>query len=57
MFALRVAGSRRKGVVFVQMRKHRGVWRVSSANLREADGRVVNLLEDAGPAETTEPGR
>ena len=57
MFALSVTGSRRNGVVFVQMKEHRGVWRVSSANLREADGRVVNLLEDAGPAETTEPGR
>ena len=57
MFALRVAGSRRKGVVFVQMRKHRGVWRVSSANLREADGRVVDLLADAASAESTEPLR
>jgi hypothetical protein len=57
MFALRVAGSRRNGVVFVQMRKHRGVWRVSSANLREADGRVVDLQADAASAETRGTGR
>ena len=57
MFALRVAGSRRTGVVFVQMREHRGVWRVSSANLREAGGRIVDLVADPASAETTEPGR
>jgi hypothetical protein len=56
MFALRVAGSRRKGLVFVQMREHGGVWRVSSANLRETDGRLIPLQADAA-AKITELGR
>jgi hypothetical protein len=53
-FALRVEGSRSKGVVLVNMLRHQGVWRVSSANLRESDGRVIELQADA--ASTIAPG-
>jgi len=42
-FALRVTGINGSGVVTIVMRKHLGMWTVTSAKLREPDGRVVAL--------------
>lgn len=48
-FALRVAGTRSKGTIFVTMRRPHGQWLVSTARLREPSGRIVTLQEDAAP--------
>jgi hypothetical protein len=50
IFSLRVIGSRGKGTVFFQMRKHQRVWAVNAANLREPDGRIIPLRVDAAAA-------
>ena len=42
-FALRVTGTSGRGVVTVTMRKHLGTWKISSAQLREPDGRTIAL--------------
>jgi hypothetical protein len=53
-FALNVKGTRGRGTVFVTMRRHLGVWQVSTADLREASGRIVTL-RSATPDEQTKP--
>jgi hypothetical protein len=42
-FAVRVTGTGGRGVVTITMQKHAGKWKISSAQLRESDGRTVAL--------------
>jgi len=49
-FALNVEGTHSKGIVFITMKRHLGVWRVSTANLREASGRIITLRADSAAA-------
>jgi hypothetical protein len=42
-FAFEVQGTRGKRIVLVTMRKHLGVWQMGTADLREADGRIIAL--------------
>ena len=53
-FAFEIDAARSKGVVLVSMKKQLGVWRVSTADLREPSGRIVSLRADE-PAATTAP--
>ena len=55
-FAFDVRGTRANGIVLVAMRKHVGLWRISRADLREADGRIIALQAEAA-AKTGETGR
>lgn len=54
-FAISVAGTRGNGVVLVSMKRHLGVWQVSTADLREASGRIITLRADT--AAGTAPSR
>jgi hypothetical protein len=42
-FAVRVTGTSGSGVVTVTIRKHLGIWKISSAQLREPNGRTMAL--------------
>jgi Cytochrome oxidase complex assembly protein 1 len=54
-YAFDVQGARGNGIVVITLRKHLGEWRIGSAELREADGRIVALPAEA--AASGEPGR
>ncbi len=49
-FAISVEGTHGKGVVLVSMKRHLGVWQVTTANLREASGRIITLRTDSAGA-------
>lgn len=54
-FAFEVEGARSAGVVVVTMKKHLGMWNISTADLRERSGRIISLKADTATTATA-PG-
>jgi Cytochrome oxidase complex assembly protein 1 len=54
-FAFEVEGARSGGVVIVAMRKHLGMWHISTADLREPSGRIITLQADAAATAAPSP--